>query len=1014
MPASIFSKRVIGIAALAIGGSAVGAAHAQTKVWTTNADFDSGSSNAVRHTPVPDQLILDRTPVSKTRLVWVSNTAPGGGGATPLSPGWIVRIDTTIGPNLGKQTARFDSVLLNINGQPTGVKPSGNNPGRVAVDTNGDVWIANRAYYEGPYQGSLSKFSGNLAHCIDRNANGVIDTSIDANGDGIIDPYKTPALGTPGAQVEYFGQADECILTTIKVGVPGDIPRAVAVDREGKIWVGTHTGHSLYRYNPNDPVALEASRLFTPAGSPSFPITAWFYSAATADDYIYLTSNAGWSAASGTGQIVRVNIHNINQADYVVCGGGAGTCGSVYGIVAIPGTHKAWAGGYSGTGIYKVDFDAIPPTCTCVGVPSTVTAVTLDLNGKIWASGYGSGNVFRINPVTNAIEATCPTGGTSPHGLSVDFDGYIWSVQDGPYHLVRFDPVATANNCGRTNYPIDRGNLPVPGGQSVYNYTPYLYSDFTGVQIDRQAPYTRLGSWEGTFDGGVPGVPWSKAKWNSEAQGSVPAGTTLVVSARAADTLAALGQAAYAPVTNGGVMSGIKGRYVELRADLKGPGYLTSVLSDVSVTGPCDPLSQACCVKDADCDDGDPCTADACPVPGGACTHSSIPQCCMTDKDCDDQNLCTTDACPSPGGQCQHAAQASCCMSSADCNDGDVCTADVCPNPGGQCSFVPINGCCTQDADCTKGDKCSAATCVGGFCQDAKKPNCCLTDADCADKDLCTLDTCDVANGTCNHAVQQGCCNVDGQCDDQNACTHDQCSGPGGVCVHSAIAGCCTPQDPQNGQPCDLPVSPNDHPPCKPGQLVCENGAFVCKGAVKPAIETCNNVDDDCDGLVDDNACPEGLVCTEGVCAKPCQGETPCPGGFQCYKGYCVPTDCAKVTCAAGEVCKDGICYATDGGAGGGVPTGTGGAAGGSGGGTTTGAGGAGGSTATTTTGAGGAAPTGAGGAAQAKDVWGLATGGACKCAVPGAGGAGTERAGLVLAGLAVALSALRRRARRR
>ncbi|PKN39989.1 MAG: hypothetical protein CVU63_13215, partial [Deltaproteobacteria bacterium HGW-Deltaproteobacteria-20] len=409
----------------------------QTKIFTLDADFDAGVLNNTQHVP-SNQIVLGPTSVSKTRLVWVSNTAPGGSGATPLSPGWIVRVNTTLGPNLGRQTARFDSVLLNINGQPTGGNASGNNPGRVAVDTNGDVWIVNRAYYEGARQGTLSKFSGDIAHCIDRNNNGVIDTSYDANGDGIIDPYKTPALGTPADQVEYFAQSDECILSTIKVGAVGDIPRAVAVDRNGKIWVGTHTGHTVYRYNPNEPVALEASRSFT-ANSP-FPFVGWFYSAATADDYVYFTSNPGWSAASGTGQIVRIRIDDVNQVDSVVCGGGAGTCGSVYGIVAVPGTHQAWAGGYSGTGVYKVNFDATPPTCTCIAVPSQVTAVTLDLNGKVWASGYNTGNVYRINPATNAIEATCATGGSNPHGLSVDFDGYIWSVQDNPNHLVRFDP----------------------------------------------------------------------------------------------------------------------------------------------------------------------------------------------------------------------------------------------------------------------------------------------------------------------------------------------------------------------------------------------------------------------------------------------------------------------------------------------------------------------------------------------------------------------------------------------
>ena len=61
-------------------------------------------------------------------------------------------------------------------------------PGRVAVDSNGDVWIVNRAF---GHQGTLTKFSGDLSHCIDRNNNGVIDTSFDKNGDVPLRPTST-------------------------------------------------------------------------------------------------------------------------------------------------------------------------------------------------------------------------------------------------------------------------------------------------------------------------------------------------------------------------------------------------------------------------------------------------------------------------------------------------------------------------------------------------------------------------------------------------------------------------------------------------------------------------------------------------------------------------------------------------------------------------------------------------------------------------------------------------------
>jgi hypothetical protein len=81
---------------------------------------------------------------------------------------------------------------------------------------------------------------------------------------------------------------------------------------------------------------------------------------------------------------------------------------------------------------------------------------------------------------------------------------------------------------------------------------------------------------------------------------------------------------------------------------------------------------EGCCGLDADCNDGDPCTNDACdPILG--CTHlvcgpeipcqdpacssgcdvENDPSCCATDTDCDDAYACTTDTCV--GGGCQHS-----------------------------------------------------------------------------------------------------------------------------------------------------------------------------------------------------------------------------------------------------------------------------------------------------------------------------------------------------------------------
>lgn len=100
---------------------------------------------------------------------------------------------------------------------------------------------------------------------------------------------------------------------------------------------------------------------------------------------------------------------------------------------------------------------------------------------------------------------------------------------------------------------------------------------------------------------------------------------------------------------------------------------------------------------------------------------------------------------------------------------------------------------------------------------------------------------------------------------------------------------------------------------CAEGTLQCKDGALTCIQNQQPGTETCNALDDDCNGQVDEgDLCPTGKVCDKGTCVPKCgTGEFECPASLVCNSaGLCVDPACETVNCNAGEICVGGKCQA--------------------------------------------------------------------------------------------------------
>jgi hypothetical protein len=89
--------------------------------------------------------------------------------------------------------------------------------------------------------------------------------------------------------------------------------------------------------------------------------------------------------------------------------------------------------------------------------------------------------------------------------------------------------------------------------------------------------------------------------------------------------------------------------------------------------------------------------------------------------------------------------------------------------------------------------------------------------------------------------------------------------------------------------------------PCDDGDPTyldyCDEGLDVCVHDVCPALEVCDGLDNDCDGIPDDGGvciCPADEADCGGACVDTLFDELNCGG--------------CGMACAAGETCNRGIC----------------------------------------------------------------------------------------------------------
>lgn len=537
-----------------------GNAVAASQTYTLDADFDLGTLIGVNHTaPNNNQLQLNITGTSFP-VLWIANA-----GEDTLS-----KVDSSqVGASPGREIARYRTWFNS--GAYAHNAWDGPAPSRTAVDAQGNAYVLDRWF--GGYP-TVFKILNNTF--IDRNSNGVVNSSTDADNNGTIQTGEMMPLvdNNANGMIDPAEIQDERIAWVKRVpdgiysgGItrPNGIGRALCIGTDGNLWVGLYNNAEYYKIS-----AVDGHTIAGPVSTNGQP------------NYGCLIDQNGtlWGANWANPVLTRIANTGSNTGPYTVRN--IPMPSAVYGLAlrrdASNVTHVIM-GGSCNSYVEHID-DGTNNSSMPAALNYCTYAVGTDNDGNILVSKR-SGGVAKFAPNGAVIwDKASQMGDSDSRGVIADANNDIWQVHRASHNMAKYK--------GTDGSFL--GVIPV-------GYEPYTYSDASGTAA--LSITTKTGNWSVVKDGGAPGTSWGKVSWNA----TVPAGAGVTAEARTSDTQAGLTSQVFQPVSNGTAFNKT-GRFIEVKLTLNAnPQNQSPMVQDVTVTST--PLAKCDADRDGDIDQSD-------------------------------------------------------------------------------------------------------------------------------------------------------------------------------------------------------------------------------------------------------------------------------------------------------------------------------------------------------------------------------------------------------------------------